>query len=582
MPIARCSALAVAAASVLFLSLGVPGSASTGARFRGSSGEASGLRVEAREVEFSLRSSLETLLGGGQGPASRRLVRIEAMLSETFRALPKNSVGRLAPRAVRYLVHGYFAREHGWLIKGLEPHGMQANVTEVHEASILQDQAPALVEALLEARRSDRGLALNDVVIMVAALERMIFDESIKLLEAAYHLNSLPVDGPMAEEELHEVLRSYLLAFQMGQRASLADVSKHQAIKRKLSQMGSLWETLVEFEEDAVRNFGFAHRHQTSPFEAPHYSFEAASHIVEDLAQAYGKWQNAECREMKEELISLDADGDGRVPLSRFYAQPETANYQFAETEDYLRTIGALDETSSGGPGVRIANYMLGPSNCIASSSYYSVCCLSECEAIMNELEEKVRAPTAPAAQLLGVVANLTSSSYAPEAPRRLSDDLEGKMHAIAERHGGEVPLHGRLFAQWLHSAFPQECPYPHVHESVAVLSPGHWSSSKNITVPKEERQRHIEQAANTTLEEEAAHGAAEPQPQALEWSEDEVLPLQEPPRRTGGAIAGAARLAAQLAVLVAVLRVACAGVRAAAGASGGDREKGPVLPLHL
>jgi len=585
MPCSRAS-IALIAAFVLAFGVGVPCAASTGSRFRGGAGSSSGqnpsLRVATQEVELSLQSSMEAMLRGGRTPAASRLAGIEASIWQTFRALPKNSAGRLAPRAVRYLVHGYFAKEHGWLIKGLEPHGMQANVSEVHEVGILQDQAPALVEALLEARRSDRGLALNDVVVMVAALEKMIFGESVKLLEAAYHLNSLPINGAMAEEELHEVLRSYLLIFQMGLRGNLTDASKHQAMKRKLARMGSVWMTLVDFEEDAVRNFGFSRRHGTNPFTAPHYTFESASHIVEDLAQSYGKWQNYECRQMKEELIGLDADGDGRVPLGRFYAQPETANYQFTETADYLRTIGALDETSGGDPRVRIANYMLGPSNCIASSSYYSVCCLSECEAIMNELEEKVRAPTAPAAQLLGVVANLTSSSYAPEAPRRLSDDLEGKMHAIAERHGGEVPLHGRLFAQWLHSAFPQECPYPHVHESVAVLSPGHWSSSKNITVPKEERQRHIEQAANTTLEEEAAHGAAEPQPQALEWSEDEVLPLQEPPRRTGGAIAGAARLAAQLAVLVAVLRVACAGVRAAAGASGGDREKGPVLPLHL
>jgi len=568
-------------AAIVLLTFGVPSSASTGARFRGSGGETTGLRVETQEVEFSLRSSLEELFHGGAGSATKRLESIEAMLSETYASLPKNSVGRLAPRAVRYLVHGYFAKEHGWLIKGLEPHGMQANMSEVHEVSILQDRAPALVEALLEARQSDRGLTLYDVVVMVAVLERLIFDESIQLLEAAYSLNYLSADGPMDEEELHEILRSYLLVFEMGMRGNLSDARKHQAIKRKLARTGSSWRTVIEFEEDAVRNFGFAQQHQTNPFVAPQYTFQAASDIVEHLAQDYGKWQNADCRQMKEELIKLDVNGDGRVPLGSFYSQPNTATYQFAETQDYLRTIGALDETVSGAPRIRIANYMLGPSNCIASSSYYSVCCLSECEAIMNELEEKVRAPAASAEQLLGIVANLTSSSYAPEAPRQLSEDLEGKMHAIAERHGGDVPLHGRLFAQWLHSAFPQECPYPHVHESVAVLSPGHWNSSKQITAPKEERQRHIEQAAEAVLE---VHRAAESQPQALEWSDDEVLPLQEPPRRRHArdAFAGAARLAAALAALLAVIRAACSGIRTAARAAGKDSEKGPMLPLHF
>ena len=46
-------------------------------------------------------------------------------------------------------IHNYFAKEHGWLITGLEPHGMQLKASEVHEVSILQDKAPLLVENLL-------------------------------------------------------------------------------------------------------------------------------------------------------------------------------------------------------------------------------------------------------------------------------------------------------------------------------------------------------------------------------------------------------------------------------------------------
>jgi len=579
-----CSFMTSTATFLVLLGLVAPCGASTGGRFRGSAnvaGEANTLRVETGEVEFSLRTSLEAMLRGGDGPVAGRLARIEERLSQTFQALPKNSVGRLAPRAVRYLVHGYFAKEHGWLIKGLEPHGMQSsNMSEVHEVSILQDRAPALVEALLEARQSDRGLSLDDVVVMVAALERLIFDESIQLLEASFHLNYLSADSPMDEDELHEILRSYLLIFEMGMRGNLSDARKHQAIKKKLARMGGSWLTLIEFEEDAVRNFGFAHRHQTNPFTAPQYTFQAASHIVEDLAQSYGQWQNAECRQMKEELIKLDLDGDGRIPLSSFYAQQETANYQFTESQDYLRTIGALDETVSSSPRVRVANYMLGPSNCIASSSYYSVCCLSECEAIMGELEGKVQAPSAPAERLLGIVANLTSSSYAPEAPRQLSEDLKDKMYAIGERHEGKVPLHGRLFAQWLHGAFPLECPYPHLHESASVLSPSHWLNSQNVTAPKEERERHIEEAGNTTSE---MLSVVEAQPQALEWSDDEVLPLQEPPQRNRSMFSNIARVAVQLALVLAVLRAAYSGLKAAASASGKDSDKkSPMLPMYM
>jgi len=49
------------------------------------------------------------------------------------------------------------------------------------------------------------------------------------------------------------------------------------------------------------------------------------------------------------------------------------------------------------------------------------------------------------------------------DAPRNLSSALVGRLNEIAQNHGGRVPLHGRLFSQWMHHAHPNECPYPQV-----------------------------------------------------------------------------------------------------------------------
>ena len=165
--------------------------------------------------------------------------------------------------------------------------------------------------------------------------------------------------------------------------------------------------------------------------------------------------------------------GNGLVPLGRFYSQPENAEYHFTETREYLRQIGALQQSSAGDLHVRISNYMTGPSNCIASSSYYSVCCLNECEGLMNELEAKILAPSAAPQHLLSLVVNMSSATI--DAPRQISAPMEQKLREIAKQHGGTVPLHGRLFAQWMHYAFPHECPYPQIAEDAAVLTPSHW-----------------------------------------------------------------------------------------------------------
>mmetsp|Transcript_23616 Transcript_23616/g.71362 ORF Transcript_23616/g.71362 Transcript_23616/m.71362 type:complete len:577 (-) Transcript_23616:26-1756(-) len=562
-------------AIIMVCMCGVPhlSMAATGSQFRGSQGEAAAQRtVAAEEVESSLQGSLEAVLSGGDGATAQRLAGIEKSIWPTFQALPKNSMGRLAPRSVRYAVHNYFAKEHGWLIKGLEPHGMQLNMTEVHGVSILQDKAPALVEALLEAKRAQHGLSLEDIVAMTAALERLIFDESIALLEASYALNGLSVTEDVDETSLHEVLTSYLLVFEMGIRANLSDAHRHRMIKAKMAKAGGSWPILVEFEQDAVANFGFANRDMVNPFVPTRFPFTAASKIVEDLAGAYGKWQNTECRQMKEELMALDPDGSGLVPLHAFYSQPETADYQFTESVEYLRQIGALDEAGRN-PRVRIANYVAGPSNCIASSSYYSVCCLSDCEHLMNELEGEVRAPSATPERLVSMVSNLTSTS---DEPRQLSHSLKEKLRVAAERNGGEVPLHGRLFAQWMHFAFPSECPYPHIVEDTVVLTPTHWLDGKRAVAPEEERQKHVEK--------QDAVDATEPA--ALLWTDDEVLLLQEPERQSRSVVNGVVRMAVQI-VLVSVLgRTVFNALSTGASASGArmcsGKQDGFPLPLRL
>merc|ERR550532_2306331 len=61
------------------------------------------------------------------------------------------------------------------------------------------------------------------------------------------------------------------------------------------------------------------------------------------------------------------------------------------------------------------------------------------------------------------------------EAPRNLSSTLFARLDNIAVRHGGRVPLHGRLFMQWLHHAYPHECPYPHVSGTTNPMTQDDW-----------------------------------------------------------------------------------------------------------
>merc|ERR1719278_228960 len=107
----------------------------------------------------------------------------------------------------------------------------------------------------------------------------------------------------------------------------------------------------------------------------------------------------------------------------------------------------------------------------------------------MSQLERDVAAPSASAARIAELVGGLHSDTI--DAPRNLSASLLSRLGEIADHHDGQVPLHGRLFAQWMHHAYPLECPYPHAAGTTSPLAPDEWideSGARDMEAPKTER----------------------------------------------------------------------------------------------
>jgi len=172
--------------------------------------------------------------------------------------------------------------------------------------------------------------------------------------------------------------------------------------------------------------------------------------------------EEKECQTLKRQLVAME-ERPGRVLLRDFYRPAlDQGTLEFTESAEFLRQQGALDESDQEAR-VIVPNYMMADSNCLASSEYYSVCCKDPCEEIMDQLEASLRAPSASPSAVLSAVQAL------PEAKAQglsLEGELLERLSEVASHHG-EVPLHGRLFAQWLHHAFPRDCPFPHVSGTV-------------------------------------------------------------------------------------------------------------------
>jgi len=148
----------------------------------------------------------------------------------------------------------------------------------------------------------------------------------------------------------------------------------------------------------------------------------------------------------------------------------------------------------------------------------------------MAPIEQHIGAHEATTDRILEVVANLPSSTVS--APRKLSQDLHDRLEDIANHHSGTVPLHGRLFAQWLHHAYPRECPYPHETGSKNPMTADQWlvERQKPVSSSKDEIRKYVERAEAAAPSIETSEGkanTASSEAPKLPWSPAEELIAQ-------------------------------------------------------
>jgi len=415
----------------------------------------------------------------GKGSASSRLSQIEASLRPIVAALPKNAHGNLERSAVSYALHRVFVLRHGWNIKGLETESVLKNSSS--PTRVLKDQVPTYVEGLFEKRLAGKGFGLHETALLAATIEHLVHNEAVSRLGAVFNVLKLPVTSPISKDEASEVLDIYMAAYVQGEALDDMTLDTARQLNKMMPDVFLAWRETQQFV-DGVRK-------SIIKDEVNGLDFASLALVVEAVGEQFGTFQDWECRQMKETMVKMEYRGTGRVRLADFYNKPASGAWQFQESSAYLRALGALDESDPTQPSVMLANYIAAPTNCIASSGFYSVCCKSECEGLQGHLEEKIGAPEAKADSIAALISFMPSMTAT-----KLSTKLRQRLGDIAAHHGGMVPLHGRLFAQWMHHVYPRECPYPHISGTTDSKLPEEWLETvgEDITASEEEMKQHV------------------------------------------------------------------------------------------
>jgi hypothetical protein len=257
------------------------------------------------------------------------------------------------------------------------------------------------------------------------------------------------------QESFDLVLETYLLQYILDENS---EFSTYDEMRTEVVDTYPGWGDFLTWAHDLHSGLEFVNAAKRNPFKVGK-PFQDVAKTIEEIGHAYGVFQRQECNSLKDILATMEISGTARVPLGEFYKMGLGDTWKFWESPDYLRYLGALDEANPKAPLLIIPNFVAGHSNCVASSSFIEVCCALECDSLMESLERRLATPLAKPQTIAELVSGLPSESV--DAPRNLSTALLGKLDDIASKHDGEVPIHGRLFSQWMHHAYPLECPYP-------------------------------------------------------------------------------------------------------------------------
>jgi len=497
--------------------------------FRGGGPRAHLDHMSVAALSSSMLDELMSALGGGNRVTAQRLEAIEETLRPIFKSLPKNTYGNLEHAAVRYVLHRLFVVRHGMYVKGLEPGGEAWNET-ASPTEVLDDKVPAYVQTMFERRLNGRGLGMRDIAILAATLEHLIHDEAVNRLKVAYAVQSISVDSQLSKEKVEEVIDTYMVLFLLGINES-STIDDIMAEQDEILETYPQWPESQQFTHEVQKSVAIANK-GSAEFANNMYTFNATAQVVEEIGERFGRWQDSECRDLKSVLMKLEVPGTGRVLLKDFYGGALDGSWQFTESVAYLKELGALDDRDPDRKSVILANYVNSPSNCLSSSSIYSVCCFNECEALLGHLEREIGEPDASGERILELVAALPSSTV--QAPRSISSELRSLLGEVAVQNHGRIPLHGRLFGQWMHHAYPRECPYPHKAGTTRPMTADEWVDENGedaLYSSDDEMEYHVTYGAddNMTLSElENANGTAA-LGKSLMWTAEEELVVSTP-----------------------------------------------------
>jgi hypothetical protein len=476
-----------------------------------------------REVELLSEKDVDDALDRetASNADTSRLAELETLLLPMYEALPKRN-GQLGSKTLRYLLQRFFLNQRGWLVKGLEPIGNAWEFQSESNKQALKGWIPAHMQARMEKHLNHASFELRDVAAIIAAIEDLVNQEAELQLKQVFASLGFDSSQPLSATQAAEVMDMYLMLYVTARNLTIANPERQ---RKRLSIFAAKYSGFKEVHAWLEKVEGI----RLTQDSTKSLDLLSLKGIVKDFGEQYADFNDLECKDLKSTLISMEGGSrkPGRIPLTDFYKKTRHTHWKFTESPEYLRALGALDESDPVRPHVIVSNYVTSFNNCLQATGIYSVCCRTECEQLMRKIEQNISSPSATPERIAAVVGTFSTDtvqlqgSLGQKELRRLQD--------IANANGGNVNLHGRLFAQWMHHVFPRECPYPHEAGSTKPQTTDDWikNTGRGVAVSDAEIQEIEDKtcpAFSVLANGDATKGCSEEEDVELPWTDVEEL----------------------------------------------------------
>jgi hypothetical protein len=431
---------------------------------------------QVQQVQSSLRAVLKVA-----SAQSARLVQLQDELKPIYEVLPKNSEGQLNNGTSRYALHRYFSEKHGWAVKGMQPAGAawMATMSVTDDVKdITKYMVPAYMQHALLSEIGKTSFDLKSLATMAATIEHLIHAEVLATLHSIYTTLELPIPGDRSEQQVRDILETYVMIHAFGVNLDVSVLEDVRRAKAHLEKTHASWPGLKAYVWE-VKNEMFA---------KGSLSFVEIEKVVTRFGEKYVRWQGEDCSRAKTYLTGLPSHQKGRVKLGEVKTLENQNGRRelFSESADDVEKLGVLTGGKDANADFIIANYLNSQSMCLSTSSYFTACCVNECEGLLAKLEREVRAPEVQPTELARLVKTLPSAN--------IEESLLQEIPGLATS-SGLVPLHSRKLASWMHRAFPLACPAPHDQIITNPKTPDEWMGASGKEVAKlEEMMEEISQ----------------------------------------------------------------------------------------